>query len=168
MFNVWILFCFFQGPPLSDCGHGIEPCVYKRITAIDIHVHRNGEGRISFYPASYSMTKARTPKSRCIIFLRVEGTPCFSSSFAVVVSKHLAMKKKPLNFGWSVAFFCCCWFCFMLACNCPNLVEYNQFERVKCEIESGKTEFFLCSIDFDNSFLFRWGFPPGFRFLHYS
>ena len=35
------------------------------LTAIDIHVHRSGEGRISFYPATYSMTKARTPKWRC-------------------------------------------------------------------------------------------------------
>ena len=59
--------------------------------AIDIHVHRNGEGRISFFPGSYSMAKARTPKSPCDIFFRVEGTRFFfvySSPFAVVVSKH--------------------------------------------------------------------------------
>ena len=41
----------------------------------------------------------------------------------------------------------------MLACSCLNRVEYHQFERVKYEIESGKTEFFLRSID-DNFFYF--------------
>ena len=61
-------------------------------TVIDIHVHRNGEGRISFFPARYSMTKASTPKLLFdIFFFRVEGTPRFfvySAPFAVVVSKH--------------------------------------------------------------------------------
>ena len=42
----------------------------------------------------------------------------------------------------------------MLACSCLNRVEYHQFERVKYEIESGKTEFFLRSIDFNNFFYF--------------
>ena len=47
-------------------------------SAIDVHVaHRNGEGRISFFPGSYSMTKARTSKSPCGIFILVEGTPRF-------------------------------------------------------------------------------------------
>ena len=33
-------------------------------------------------------------------------------------------------------------FFYVLACICPNLEEYHQFERVECEIGSGKTEFF--------------------------
>ena len=41
-------------------------------------------------------------------------------------------------------------------------IEYHQFERVKCGMESGKTEF-LCSIDFKNSFLFSLGFSCAFQ-----
>ena len=51
----------------------------------------------------------------------------------------------------------------MLACSCLNLVEYHQFERVKYEIESGKAEFFLRSIDFNNFFLISLGFSSGFQ-----
>ena len=60
-------------------------------TVIDIHVHRNGEGRISFFPARYSMTKASTPNLPCDIFFsrrRDSSFFVYSAPFAVVVSKH--------------------------------------------------------------------------------
>ena len=62
-------------------------------TAIHIPVHRSGEGRISLFPASYSMTKARTPKSPRVIFsFSSKGLFLFyfadSSPFHMVVSKH--------------------------------------------------------------------------------
>ena len=56
-------------------------CIFERDnfmkTAIDIHAHRNGGGRIFFLPASHPMTKARTPKSPSDILFRVEGTLFF-------------------------------------------------------------------------------------------
>ena len=65
-------------------------------TAIDIHVHRNGEGRISFFPASIRWQKLGRRNRPCDIFVRVEGTPRFlfflffvdNSPFPMVVSKH--------------------------------------------------------------------------------
>ena len=99
MFNVWILWVF-QGIPCPSVG------MESRLTsggmrfqaAIDIHVRRNGEGGISFFPASYSMAKARTPKSPCDIFFRVEGTRFFVCLFTICRGRveafgRLVMKK---------------------------------------------------------------------------
>ena len=56
MFNVWILWVF-QGEPcpsvgtesrLTSGGMRFQVDNFMK-TAIDIHVHRNGEGRISFF-----------------------------------------------------------------------------------------------------------------------
>ena len=111
-------------------------------------------GFLIFFPPGWLMTNARMPKSPCDLFIRVEGTLCFqffifvdTSPFPmVVVSKHseewprkIELQRKILTgrLRFSVLLL------FVLACDCPNLVKYHQFERVKCEIESEKMDFFM-------------------------
>ena len=100
MFNALILWLFQRDPcPSVDMESRLTSGNMRfqvdnfMKTAIDIHVHRNGEGRISSFPASYSMTKARTPKSPHVIFsFSSKGLFGFyfadSAPFSMVVSKH--------------------------------------------------------------------------------
>ena len=156
---------------LTSGGMRFQADNFTKLPSTSMDIAMEKVGFLFFFPVRYSITKARTPKSPCDIFFRVGGTPGFCLFCTIFRGRGEAFGKLAMKNGnnvkdWPVGCVFLLFSFFVFACSCLNLVE--QFERVKCEIGSGKKFFFSCSIDFSNSFLFRWGFLPGSRFLRYS
>ena len=142
-------------------------CVFKRITSLKLPSTSMyvGQGRI-FFPTSHSMRKAGAPESPEYFQSRRSDSSFYILFFLIPNISHgrvevfgrLAAKDRNDVKFWLVGCVCPFFLFCVLAWRCPNLIEYHHFERIKCEIESERRNFFYFRSTSTIRFYFAWVF----------